>query len=104
MTEAEIKSLVEKQRKFFNTGKTLDVKFRIEALNKLEKTMKKYEREILDALKSDLNKSETEAFMCEYGLSLSELIFVKRNVKKWNRRRTKPTPLVHFASKSFESV
>lgn len=101
MTEAEIKSLVEKQRKFFNTGKTLDVKFRIEALNKLEKAMKKYEREILDALKSDLNKSETEAFMCEHGLSLSELNFVKRNIRKWNRRKIKPTPLVHFASKSF---
>jgi len=101
MTETEIKKLVEKQRAFFNTGKTLDVNYRIQALNRLQKALIKYEREVLDALKADLNKSETEAYMCEHGLSLAELNFVKKHLRSWNRRRVKPTPLVHFAAKSF---
>ena len=36
MTEFEIKNIIEKQKKFFSTGKTLDVKFRIGALKKLK--------------------------------------------------------------------
>lgn len=101
MNQTEIEKLVQKQRAFFATGKTLDVRFRKEALKKLEKAIKEREEKFYQALKSDLNKSETESYMCEYGLTLSELRFVKKRVKRWSKRCIKPTPLVHFAAKSF---
>ena len=38
MNEAEFKSLVARQRVFFNSGKTLDYKFRIATLRHLKET------------------------------------------------------------------
>ena len=80
----DVNYIVKKQREFFKTGKTKDVDFRIEALNKLEYSIKKYEKEIEVALKKDLNKSEFESYMTEIGLTLSDLSFIKKRVKKWS--------------------
>ena len=57
MTENEIKSLIEKQRAYFDTGATLNVSHRIAALKKLYNAVKKNEKEITDALTTDLGKS-----------------------------------------------
>ena len=54
----DINKLVKNQKNFFKTGKTKDVNFRIESLNKLYDAIKKYEKEICEALKNDLNKRE----------------------------------------------
>ena len=40
MNSEQIRIIVEKQRNFFNTGKTLDVNFRILYLKKLYKVIK----------------------------------------------------------------
>ena len=72
MTDAAKERIIKKQRAFFATGKTLPVGYRIMALKKLGRAIRKYENEILEALKTDLGKSNMEAFMCEVGLSLSE--------------------------------
>ena len=61
--------LVKAQREFFRTGKTLDVSFRIQALERLEKSILKYEGELSEALREDLGKSGMESYMCEIGLS-----------------------------------
>ena len=50
----DINKLVKNQKNFFKTGKTKDVNFRIESLNKLYDAIKKYEKEICEALKNDL--------------------------------------------------
>ena len=41
----DINKLVKNQKNFFKTGKTKDVNFRIESLNKLYDAIKKYEKE-----------------------------------------------------------
>ena len=46
----EIKNIIEKQKKFFATGKTLDIKYRKEALKKLKASIEKYETEIEEAI------------------------------------------------------
>ena len=46
----EIEELVQRQRDFFRTGRTKDVAFRIAALQKLENSIVKYEKEINEAL------------------------------------------------------
>ena len=62
-----------KQREFFYEGNTLDYKFRVEALTKLKKGIKKYEKEIIEALKRDLGKSEFEAYTNEIGILYVEI-------------------------------
>lgn len=101
MTSAEIQSLLEKQRKYYQGGATIPVKFRKEQLKKLYAAIKKYESEILEALTADLGKSAYEGFMCETGLVLSEISYMLRHVGRFARAKTVPTPLAQFASRSF---
>ena len=89
------------QRKFFRSGATLPVAFRIEMLKKLYDAVKRYEKEIGEALARDLGKSDFEGFMCETGLVLSELHYMIRHTRKFARERRVHTPLAQFASGSF---
>ena len=50
--------------------------------------VKKYEDEINNALKSDLGKSEFEGFMCEAGLTLTEISYMIKHTKKFAKRKT----------------
>lgn len=93
--------LVRKQRDFFDSGKTLDVSYRIQALEKLEQAIVKHEEELYRALRADLGKSRAESYMCEVGLTLSELRYVKRHVRAWSKGRRVRTPLAQFHGKSF---
>lgn len=96
-----ISELVKKQKCFFETGKTKDIDFRIESLNKLYKAINKYEGKIEEALKKDLNKSKFESYMTEIGITLSDLTFIKKRVKKWSREKRVLSPISQFHSKSF---
>lgn len=93
-------NILEKQKEFFKSGKTLDIKFRIEYLKKLKKAIKNNELAIFEALRRDLGKSETEAYMCEVGLSLDEISYMIKNIKKFAKEKIVPTPITNFHSKS----
>ena len=97
-----IQEILVKQREFFSTGATIPVKFRIEMLKKLYKSVKENEQAINHALKADLGKSEFEGFMCEAGLSLTEISYMIKHTKKFARRKLVYTPLPQFASTSFK--
>ncbi len=101
MTEFEIKNIIEKQKKFFATGKTLDIKYRTEALKKLKATIEKYEVEIGKAIKADLGKSSSESFMCEIGLVKSEISYMIKHIKKYAKEKTVKTPITNWISRSF---
>lgn len=97
----EIACLVAKQREFYNQGKTISLSYRMEALNKLQAAIRRYESRLHDAIYQDLGKSAFESYMCEVGLTLSELSYVKKHFKHWDKNHTVPTPLAQFAAKSF---
>ena len=100
-TEKKLESLVEKQRAYFAEGKTLPIEGRIRALNRLEQALKNREEELCRALKADLGKSRIESYMCEVGLTLSELGYVKRHLRSWSRDKRVRTPLAQFHARSF---
>ena len=97
-----IDELLDRQRAFFHSGATLDVKFRIRMLRRLLDTVNKYEGEIAAALKADLGKSNFEGFMCETGLVRSEISYMLRHVRRFAREKTVYTPLPQFASRSYQ--
>lgn len=101
MTENQIKDLVNKQKEFYQKGETLSVEFRINQLKKLYDLIKENQYRISNALKSDLGKSETESFMCEIGLVLSEITHMLKNIKKYAKSKRVKTPISQFAAKSF---
>ena len=102
MTEQEIKSLVARQRKYFQTGATLPVSVRITALRGLYTAIVKYENEIHDALKKDLGKSGFESYMCETGLVLEEISYMLKHIRRFAGEKRVRTPLAQFHSRSFK--
>lgn len=102
MTAQEIALILEEQRKFFLSGETLPIKFRKQMLKKLYASVVFHKEEILSALTSDLGKSDFEGFMCEVGLSLTEISYMIKNVKKFAKEKTVITPLAQFASRSYK--
>lgn len=102
MTTEEIKQIVDTQRRFFYTGATLPVEYRLHALRKLKVCILKNETRIHDALKSDLGKSSFESYMCETGLVLSELSYMIKHTAKFSREKRVHTPLSQFHSRSFK--
>ena len=96
-----IEEIVKKQRTYFAEGKTMETGKRIEALNRLEQAILSTEQKLYEALKTDLGKSRAESYMCEVGLTLSELRYVRKHIKKWSREKRVPTPLAQFHAKSF---
>lgn len=101
MTAEEIKKLTEEQRRFFETGATLELSYRIQALKRLKACIKKREEEILAALKKDLGKSRTEGYMCEVGLTLSEIGFMLSHIRRYAAEKRVHTPLAQFPSRSY---
>lgn len=102
MNEQEIKTIVDKQRKFFYSNVSLNVDYRIRALQKLKITILKYEDKICDALKADLGKSSFESYMCEIGMVLDELSYMIKHTKSFAKDVRVRTPLPQFHSKSFK--
>ena len=98
----KIEEILEKQRVYFNSGATLPVKYRIDALKKLYAAVEKYEAEIGEALTRDLGKSEFEGFMCETGLVKTEISYMIRHTRGYAGERRVPTPLAQFASRSYQ--
>ena len=96
-----IQETVERCRAYFSTGATIPVEARIVALRALERSIVAHEDDINAALYKDLGKSATESYMCEVGLTLAELRYQLRHVRRWARRHRKPTGLANFHATSF---
>lgn len=96
-------SILEKQRVFFKSGKTINYQFRLSALKKLRETIINEQSTIIKALQLDLNKSETESYMTEIGLVISDLNYQIKHLKKNMKNKMVKTPLAQFKSKSFTS-
>lgn len=96
----EIGNIVADQRKFFMTGQTLPVSFRLKALDNLKSAILKYQQELTQAMYTDLGKSASEAYMCEIGLTLSEISHVRSHLHRWARPELCWTPLANFPALS----
>lgn len=102
MTEQEIKDIVTRQRKYFQTGATLPVSSRLTALQKLYHAISGHEAEIHDALKKDLGKSGFESYMCETGMVLEEISYMLKHTPKFAREQRVRTPLAQFHSRNYK--
>ena len=101
MNATPIEQLVAAQRQFFASGRTLELAFRRQSLVALKKAILAHEAEINAALMADLGKSATETYMCETGMTLSELSYMLRHLGRFAKKRRVLTPLAQFPSSSF---
>ncbi len=101
MTKNEISSLVAAQRDYFQTGATLPLTVRVQALKKLKKALTENEDRINEALRADLGKSAFEGYMCETGLVISEISYMLRHLRSFTREKRVRSPLAQFPSRSY---
>lgn len=96
----QMEIILQKQKDFFRQGNTLDYDFRVEQLNKLKKSILKYEKDIEQALFLDLGKSRFESYESEIGFVLASINYAKKNLKSWIKPIKVKTPRYLFKSQS----
>ncbi len=93
--------IIKKQRDFFQQGKSKDVSFRIAALKKLQHLIRSNEKDLMAALKADLNKSEFDTYLTEIGIVLEEINFTLKHLQKWTKPKRVRSTLATFGSKGY---
>lgn len=97
-TQQSVHAIVERQRAFFRTGKTLDVNFRIEMLKKLKQSVLDHREMLEQALYEDLNKSPIEAYLCDVGPVIVEVNEILHGLRRWARPERHFSGLMCFPS------
>lgn len=88
-------------RSYFDSGATRSYAFRKTQLQQLRDAVKKYEKQIHEALYADLKKSPEESWVTETGFLLSEINHTLKHLKNWMQDEKVSTNLLNLPSKSF---
>jgi aldehyde dehydrogenase (NAD+) len=97
-TEERIRDIVEKQRKYFRTGETLDIGWRKQQLEKLKSAVILHQNMLQESLFEDLGKSPVEAYLCDVGPVIVEINEILRGLRKWARPEKHFSGLMCFPS------
>lgn len=96
-----IKDIIDSQKRYYLSHQTHSYKFRKEALLKLKKAILRLQPEIELALKVDLGKSSTEAYMTEIGNVLFEIKQSLKKLKKWMKPKKVSSGLTNIGATSY---
>ena len=100
-TAHDVEQMIESQRAYYYTGATKPAEFRKAQLAQLKQSIKKYEPEVLEALRKDLGKSEFEAYSTEVGFVLDSITNMTKNLDEWMEPEPVKTPIYLQPAKSF---
>jgi len=95
-----ITGLLKNQKRFFTSGRTREISFRINKLKQFKKAILKYETRITDALWFDLHKSCEEAYLTEISITLVEIDNHIKHLNQWTKSRRVATPAFVLPSSS----
>ncbi len=96
--EERIRQIVAAQRRFFRTGETLPVKWRIQQLKRLKAAVIAHADEFTAALAEDLGRSEVEAYLCDVGPIIVEINEMLSGLRRWSRPEWHFSGLMCFPS------
>ncbi|MCL1964213.1 MAG: aldehyde dehydrogenase family protein [Firmicutes bacterium] len=91
-----MKELLDMQRTHYASGATRRPEVCVEALKKLQISLRKHEAGLLRALEADLGKSPEEGYMTELGATYGELRYAIRHARAWLRPRLVPPSMGQF--------
>jgi len=92
------KQLIEEQRKHFARGKTKSLDYRVDQLKKLRQAILEQESSIVKALHQDLRKPELDSYITEVRVTIQEIDYALKHLKKWAKPRRVKTSLETFPS------
>lgn len=97
-TKEDIHNIVLKQREFFLTNQTLNIRFRKTQLIRLKNAIINNSKKLEEALHEDLGRSDVEAFFCDIGDTIMEINECIHGLKKWAKAETHFSGLACFPS------
>ena len=89
---------IDKLRSFFYSGKTLDYKYRIDALKKLKHSLFVNKDKLAKAFMEDLNKCEFDFISCEFSMVIGEINYFLKHLKKLMAPHKVSTSIVNLPS------
>jgi aldehyde dehydrogenase (NAD+) len=98
---SRVSEIVDRQRTFFRSGATRSRMFRLEQLETLRSAIRAAEPDLRASLQEDLHKGEFETYTSEVALLYDEIRHVRKNLKRWMRRRRVSTPILHAPASSY---
>ncbi|PSO48111.1 MAG: aldehyde dehydrogenase family protein [Cyanobacteria bacterium SW_9_44_58] len=101
LASTEIKDTVQAQKDFFASGKTKEINFRKEQLQKLKQAISDYQDSITDALFQDLGKPKFEAIVTEVAYCGEEIDYILKHLDGWAKKKPVKTSLNFFPANSF---
>lgn len=99
--DEQVESMIKEQRHYYYQSQTKNIAFRKEQLIILKRTIQKYEEQVLEALKNDLNKNEFEAYSTEVGIVYDSINYLLKNIDQWAKPKSVKTPLHFQPGKSY---
>ena len=97
-TAESIREIVDTQRRFFRSGTTLPVSWRIEQLKRLKSAVLAHEKEFEAALAADLGRTDVEAYLCDIGPIIVEINEMISGLRRWARPEKHFSGLMCFPS------
>jgi len=96
----EISEIVSKQKEFFSTHQTKNIRFRKMYLEKLKALLISNEKLLYEAIKKDFGKSEFDTFTTEISFVINDINYYLKNLKSLSRPKKVSTNLINQIGKS----
>jgi aldehyde dehydrogenase (NAD+) len=96
----EIQEIVSKQKDFFKTQQTKNIKFRKMYLEKLKEVIIKNENLLYEAINKDFGKSKFDTFTTEISFILNDINYYLKNLKSLSKPKKVRTNLINQIGKS----
>jgi len=93
--------IIKKQRNYFNSNQTKDIKFRIAQLRKLKNLIKNQESVLFEAIYKDFKKSEFDTYTTELNIVYHEIEESIQKLPKWSRLKKAKTNLLNLPARSY---
>ena len=87
MDKQSIEVLFKQQKNFFESGATMDVEYRRDALKRLKKSLDIYEDKMSAALLADMGKSTFESYLTELGPVKNELSYILKHLDSFAKTK-----------------
>ena len=99
--DSKLQKIIDSQRKFQRSGVPLEKDFRLASLKTLKSMVSDNEDKLIRALKDDLSKSESEAFITEISIVYQEIDYALKNLNKWMKPRKVLPTSTNIPSKNY---
>ena len=101
MQREELVRILQGQKDFFATGRTLDIKYRLENLRNLRSLVLSHEDELVNALYQDFHKPYFEVLGSESRYVVAEINMMIRKLRKWSGKRRVRSSVINFPARSY---